>query len=226
MSEIKKKIAEVEALLKRKNFADAVAQGEKLLKEHPLAVPLLRVVGFAYLGLKEFEEARSKFEIALIHDEKESRALSAVGKSYLAEGRFAEAVWYFRQAFEKGMEAPDAFEDWYAAERASGENGDPRSVLLRALHICKLHEHQTLKWLERLVRGGGFNKTIENVMIQYARAFPDNREIQKLRIRASAQKGLIERALAELEDYRLNVGHDSTWLELFRYIHSVAHPSV
>ncbi len=226
MSEIKKKIAEVEAQLKRKNFADAVAQGEKLLKEHPLEVPLLRVVGFAYLGLKEFEEARAKFEVALKHDEKESRALSAVGKSYLAQRRFSDAVWYFRQAFEKGMEAPDAFEDWYQAEKGLEENGDPRSVLLRALQICKMHEQQTLTWLERLVKSGGLNKAVENAMTVYARTFPENREIQKLRIRASAQKGLIERALKELEDYRLNVGHDSTWLELFRYIHSVAHPSV
>ena len=226
--EIDLQVQEIDLLHRGAKYAQVVARGEAVLRFSPQNLPLLRILGYAYLGLKDFARARQHLESALRYDPDRARGLCSVAKVLVACERFEEASPLFQSAFsEHTLNSFEGFEDWYLCELELKRREDPREtqgpkrapdeILKRALTVCEIHEHYTFVWLERLVKNGIFNAVLERKFRDYLTHFTHREDAWVLLVRALAEKGITEKVQHELDSYRKRVGHTTTWLDLLRY---------
>ncbi len=96
----------------------------------------LRHVHLAELAMRDQEPelARRHLELALQHDPREVRALSALGVLYYLEGELRKAAWFFEEAVRVRPDFPEAHANWGALLLAEGKLDAALKRLATALY--------------------------------------------------------------------------------------------
>lgn len=95
-----RQIAEMRAdiLVARKEFAEAAAAYERILREEPKNASLLNKIGMAYQQLGDARRAEGFYKQAVRADKHFSSAVNNLGTLEYARGRYGKAVKYYRKA--------------------------------------------------------------------------------------------------------------------------------
>lgn len=98
-------LREANALLKAKQFPEAIAKYEELLVQQPSFYQTHEFIGVAYREMGEYDAALAEFEKVLEHDARHAGALISAGDVLVAQQRLDEAVEYFEKAVAQTTDA-------------------------------------------------------------------------------------------------------------------------
>jgi tetratricopeptide (TPR) repeat protein len=95
-----RQIAEMRAdiLVARKQFADAAAAYEEILRREPKNAPLLNKIGMAYQQLGDARRAEHFYKTATHADKRFSSAINNLGTLEYAKGNYRKAIKYYKKA--------------------------------------------------------------------------------------------------------------------------------
>jgi predicted O-linked N-acetylglucosamine transferase (SPINDLY family) len=96
-------VPELDSLIityRRGDYSEAAKQGELLAHRYPGVVAILRVLGAAYLGLREYERAEDAFSRAIRIDASQPENHNNLGSALRQQGRLAEAKNSFSIALD------------------------------------------------------------------------------------------------------------------------------
>ena len=139
-------VNQADRLVRYEAYEEALALCHAILRRYPRYAHCYRILGQAYLGLGEHEEAANLFRRALGVDAEDPIAYAGLGLIFASRGLLEEAIWQLERAFEL---APGNDELRRELARLYQECGWPEQVRLTRGALARLY-----------ARGGLWNKAI------------------------------------------------------------------
>ena len=139
-------VSQTERLVRTEAYDEAIALCHAILRRYPRYARCYRILGEAYLGVGEHEEAANLFRRALGVDPEDPIAYAGLGVIFEDRGLIEEAIWQLERAFEL---APGRDELRRELARLYEQRGSPGPVQLTRAALARLY-----------ARGGLWNKAI------------------------------------------------------------------
>jgi tetratricopeptide (TPR) repeat protein len=191
------------ALLKSKKYSDAYDLACTLLEAEPHSLSLLRIAGYACIGLREHNQALDFLSKAQSIDSDPARGWSALGTAYLKFGNVDKAHEYFNKSLESSENYyPEACQG--LIDLAIGTN-DTRKIikqLKKILKLMPLDSKGTTKWLSLLVNYEGPRVRHLKMGEIYRRTYPNDLRIYEFLVNTSlslSEPGKAMDYIAEME---------------------------
>ncbi len=134
-------VNQAERLVRTEVYEEAIALCHAILRRYPRYARCYRILGQAYLGLGEHEEAANLFRRALGVDAEDPVAYAGLGVIFEERGLLEEAIWQLERAFEL---APEQGELRSELARLYAERGSPASVRLTRVALARLYARGSL----------------------------------------------------------------------------------
>ena len=137
---------QAERLVRAEAYKEAIALCHAILRRYPRCARCYRILGEAYLGQGEHEEAANLFRRVLGVDPEDPIAYAGLGLIFEERGLLQEAIWQMERAFEL---APGRDELRHELGRLYAQRGSPAEVQLTRGALARLY-----------ARGGLWDKAI------------------------------------------------------------------
>ncbi len=139
-------VNQAERLVQNESYQEAIALCQAILRRYPRYARCYRILGEAYLGLAEPEEAARLFRRVLGVDPEDPVPYAGLAIIFEERGLLEEAIWQIERAFEL---APSRDELRRELARLYQQRGSPARVQLTRAALARLY-----------ARGGLWNKAI------------------------------------------------------------------
>lgn len=148
-------VSQAERLVQNEAYQEAIALCQAILRRYPRYARCYRILGEAYLGLAEPEEAAKLFRRVLGVDPEDPVPYAGLAIIFEERGLLEEAIWQLERAFEL---APSRDELRRELARLYGQRGSPARVQLTRAALARLY-----------ARGGLWNKALGELQDLLAR---------------------------------------------------------
>ncbi len=148
-------VNQAERLVQNEAYQEAIALCQAILRRYPRYARCYRILGEAYLGLAEPEEAAKLFRRVLGVDPEDPVPYAGLAIIFEERGLLEEAIWQLERAFEL---APSRDELRRELARLYRQRGSPARVQLTRAALARLY-----------ARGGLWNKALGELQELLAR---------------------------------------------------------
>lgn len=126
--------------LKQRNYAPAVKIASALSRRNPKDTTLLNLLATAYIGIRDYSQARLHFERAIALDENFLAAQINLGKVDRLEGKLDQALDHFRQLLNAHPDNTRLLLELARVQQARGQQG----LAILALEKARAHDSRAI----------------------------------------------------------------------------------